>query len=583
MSTQRRYPRGEFIFREGETGGYAYVLNEGSVEIVKTSQTGPIVLHTVEQSALFGEMAIIDRGVRSASAQTVTDVVVTEIDHEAFLTYIADNPGTALKLMGQLAGYVRSSNVRLGHVDDKIAAGEGEGSEAIPVSSRGDQQPITEVIEDTDAIYDRTPSRPIWIAWTSLMTFVVLLFVFLSVTFVDTTVSSRGKLRTKVPNVEVQATSSATIEKMYVERGQAVVKDQPVVRLDGTFAKANLTVVMEKLDATDQRIRRMTLEQDLIVSGGEIPASTGLKVVNRDILSKRLDEYRSRMASFEAQIRSLDQEVVAARNAAEIAGTQFKVKQQIEASHKKLYDKQIGSQLSYLQSRDASLAAQREYASAKNSIDSLGVKKLSTIADREAFHAQWASTLAKELGSNQEAKAELNEEQVKLDRQVANLDVRSPVDGIVLDLPKVTAGSIVTEGETLFTLVRTNVPLELEIDIDPKDVSDLRHLDQSASASVKRWGDALIESVAQGRRQAEQYSARAPTAKRSDREKSLDARLWTRLKELTGAAGIPTSVVARRDDMRALARGDRSLGVLSGWRYEFAGRELLVIAEKYIN
>ena len=119
--------------------------------------------------------------------------------------------------------------------------------------------------------------------------------------------------------------------------------------------------------------------------------------------------------------------------------------------------------------------------------------------------------------------------------------------------------------------------------LQPKDVSDLRHLDQSASASVKRWGDALIESVAQGRRQAEQYSARAPTAKRSDREKSLDARLWTRLKELTGAAGIPTSVVARRDDMRALARGDRRLGVLSGWRYEFAGRELLVIAEKYIN
>jgi len=480
MSTQRRYPRGEFIFREGETGGYAYVLNEGSVEIVKTSQTGPIVLHTVEQNALFGEMAIIDRGMRSASAHAATDVVVTEIDHEAFLTYIAGHPETALKLMGQLAGYVRSSNVRLGHAGDRVAAGEGSEVEITPLPE--DPQPITEVIEDTDAIYDRTPSRPIWIAWTSLMIFVVLLFVFLSVTFVDTTVSSRGKLRTKVPNVEVQATSGAVIEKMYVERGQSVVKDELVVRLDGTFATANLTVVMEKLAATDQRIRRMTLEQELMASGREIPASTGLKPVNRDILSKRLDEYRSRMASFKSQIRSLDQEVVAARNAAKIAGTQFKVKQQIEASHKKLYDKQIGSQLSYLQSRDASLAAQRDHASAKNSIDNLRVKKLSTIADRQAFHAQWASTLAKELGSNQEAKAELSEERVKLDWQVSNLDVRSPVDGIVLDLPKVTAGSIVTEGETLFTLVRTNVPLELEIDIDPKDVSDLK---LQAQVSVK--------------------------------------------------------------------------------------------------
>ena len=132
MSTQRRYPRGEFIFREGETGGYAYVLNEGSVEIVKTSQTGPIVLHTVEQNALFGEMAIIDRGMRSASAHAATDVVVTAIDHEAFLTYIAGHPETALKLMGQLAGYVRSSNVRLGHAGDRVAAGEGSEVEITP-------------------------------------------------------------------------------------------------------------------------------------------------------------------------------------------------------------------------------------------------------------------------------------------------------------------------------------------------------------------------------------------------------------------------------------------------------------------
>ena len=44
----------------------------------------------------------------------------------------------------------------------------------------------------------------------------------------------------------------------------------------------------------------------------------------------------------------------------EIAGTQCKVKQQIEPSHKNLHDREIGSQLSYLQSRNARLAAQYE-------------------------------------------------------------------------------------------------------------------------------------------------------------------------------------------------------------------------------
>ena len=78
--TKRSFPRGEYIFREGETGGYAYILAEGIVEIVKTSPTGTIVLKEVEAGSLFGEMAIIDESPRSAGAWAKTDVVVTEID-----------------------------------------------------------------------------------------------------------------------------------------------------------------------------------------------------------------------------------------------------------------------------------------------------------------------------------------------------------------------------------------------------------------------------------------------------------------------------------------------------------------------
>ena len=73
----------------------------------------------------------------------------------------------------------------------------------------------------------------------------------------------------------------------------------------------------------------------------------------------------------------------------EIAGTQCKVKQQIEPSHMKLHDREIGSQLSYLQSRNACQTAQYEYARAKDSIYYQQVKKISTITDREAFHLKY--------------------------------------------------------------------------------------------------------------------------------------------------------------------------------------------------
>ena len=54
---------------------------------------------------------------------------------------------------------------------------------------------------------------------------------------------------------------------------------------------------------------------------------------------------------------------------------------------------------------------------------------------------------------------------------------------MVLDLPKLGFGSIVKEGDKLFTLVRSNVPLALEVDVDPKDINDVR-IDLSASIKL---------------------------------------------------------------------------------------------------
>jgi Multidrug resistance efflux pump len=52
--------------------------------------------------------------------------------------------------------------------------------------------------------------------------------------------------------------------------------------------------------------------------------------------------------------------------------------------------------------------------------------------------------------------------------------VRSPAEGIVLDIPAVSSGGIVSEGEPIVTLVQSNQPLFLEIDIDPKQISDIK-------------------------------------------------------------------------------------------------------------
>ena len=68
-----------FIFREGEMGNAAYVVNSGSVAILKTVEGTEMRLATVKHGGMFGEMAILDGSSRMASAQALEDSILVVV------------------------------------------------------------------------------------------------------------------------------------------------------------------------------------------------------------------------------------------------------------------------------------------------------------------------------------------------------------------------------------------------------------------------------------------------------------------------------------------------------------------------
>ena len=104
MSNDQNIPKGSYIFREGESARYAYVLQSGTVEILKLGIDGETSLAELEQkNTIFGEMALIDGAPRSAGARAKTDVVVTQVDKPNFLNYVAQNPQAAHNIMVKLS------------------------------------------------------------------------------------------------------------------------------------------------------------------------------------------------------------------------------------------------------------------------------------------------------------------------------------------------------------------------------------------------------------------------------------------------------------------------------------------------
>lgn len=77
---RQTYQADDLIFKEGDEGNLAYIVQSGEVEIVKTIDDEEKVLGTVGQGGIFGKMALIDAKPRMASARASkgsTIIVVT--------------------------------------------------------------------------------------------------------------------------------------------------------------------------------------------------------------------------------------------------------------------------------------------------------------------------------------------------------------------------------------------------------------------------------------------------------------------------------------------------------------------------
>ena len=469
MPDERTLAKGEYLFREGESAVYGYIVKTGRVVIVKSGLDGERVLGELEPGALLGEMALIDGNPRSASARAEEESVVTEISSKVFNDYIRTNPNAARRIMETLAGQVRTANNELAHVISSAEPGiSGTDTELV------DEEHNDNEIEDTDAIYNRQPSRLVVYSLMAVLSFLLFSTVYSYFSHVDTVISARGKFTTKTPNISVQASSSSVIVDLMVERGQTIEAGQVVALLDGTVAHTTLHSNSDKLTVVEGRLSRLRLENEILNFNKAFPDQGDLDSLNYDILTKRVSEYQGKSRSFRSKINKFNQELDAAVDTVNIVGRQKDLKRKLEDVQARLYDKGHTSLLSYLTAADAALNAERSVLDAQNNFKKFEAELDSIEAEEKAFMAQWSSALAESIAKDEEIKSQLLQQRILLQQDVENIEVRAPAPGIVLDLPLVAVGSIVQEGDEILTLVRTNQPLALEVDIDPSDISDTK-------------------------------------------------------------------------------------------------------------
>jgi len=465
--------KGDFVFEEGDEAIFAYVLTEGVIEIVQTTKGEQHVLGKIEKGTVFGEMAIIDGFPRSASARAAADCKVQEVGHKEFLNYISKKPDAAFSIMTRLSGFVRSADKQASK--SLLFASKTENNEE-EKDQKNDQTDIVAVhnFEDTESINSKPPSKPVIITAVSVLVFTLCMVLWSSFSFVDKTVSARGKFTNTAPNNEIQSTGSSIIEELNLERGQYINKGQTVAILDGTVVNANLKITRDKIYAVKNKILRLELQKKSILNKSLSKDSSGqLDPINEEILNKNFDEFMIKMKTFSSDLLRLETEIVSMSADKELIRDQLDIKIKIEEGKKKLFEKNVCTLMDTLSSTDQRISVKRQLLSTTGSIEKLKSQKTSNVDQRSSYLTGELVGIAQELSSFNDQLLQLNEELIKNELERSNLFVKSPVEGVVLNLPTVTIGSLINKGDPIVTLVRTGLPLVLEIDVDPKDASDL--------------------------------------------------------------------------------------------------------------
>ncbi|MBN1476130.1 cyclic nucleotide-binding domain-containing protein [Candidatus Sumerlaeota bacterium] len=109
----REYQDGETIVRQREAGDCMFVIQEGQVEVLGEREGEEVRLAVLDKSDFFGEMALFERDVRSATVRALGPARVLTLDRRTFLRRIQEDPSLAFRILEKMSNRIRELNAEV--------------------------------------------------------------------------------------------------------------------------------------------------------------------------------------------------------------------------------------------------------------------------------------------------------------------------------------------------------------------------------------------------------------------------------------------------------------------------------------
>src|SRR3954454_2730473 len=145
VAIPRAYPKGVRVFHEGDNSDACYIVRNGDLRVTREHSDGrATALAPVGPGDIFGELAMLDGGTRSASVETLTDADLLALPASDVRRVIAAHGDIAAKLIVAITRRLRETNERVARqsfqtVPSRVAGVLSQliAEEAIPEERRG--------------------------------------------------------------------------------------------------------------------------------------------------------------------------------------------------------------------------------------------------------------------------------------------------------------------------------------------------------------------------------------------------------------------------------------------------------------
>lgn len=270
----------------------------------------------------------------------------------------------------------------------------------------------------------------------------------------------------------VQSSDSALLTALFVKEGDAVEKGTVLAQLHNAEAESEQKQAMARMAGLQARqIRLQALlnktEADFSsidpVYGDLIRDQTSLMRTQKLSLESSLAVLDTQLAQKKSECEQLNERILTAQGRVDLDVAMLTL--QNELARKNLVSKVV-----QLNAKRTQLSSQSETNQLKNQLEKARQSMTEVYKRRQKLESETRQQASDELGQIHNDINQTRELLSRLQERLAQLEIRTPVSGMVQGLRTQTVGAVLKNGDVLMQIVPLDADIVLDVRIPPRDI-----------------------------------------------------------------------------------------------------------------